>query len=475
MGRWRRRSDRNDARKLRADQGLPRPPPPQDGRASRSTTRRCPTDGLPRWVGELYLELHRGTLTSQALVKKLNRESEHRLVEAEALGALAARNGYVYQSDEIETAWKTLLLNQFHDILPGSSIHEVYEDTHPMLQEVIATATALRDEAAAHLGGGTTDSHVLVANTKLNPVPLSVTLSDVPAGTTVHDVNGNALPAQPVAGGLLVHDPDVMVPGIGWLTLGLRSGASEKKPIEAPVESSREGAGIVLENALVRVVIGPDGAIASLFDKRVNRDVLAERGNQLWAYVDKPRIYDAWDIDESYEMDGAELTTVTAKAVTEPGPLRASVRVERVWRDSSIVQTYRLWAGSARLDIETEIEWHEREMLLRARFPLAVHTHEATYETIYGVVRRPTHRNTSWDAARFEVSGHRFADMSEAGYGVALLNDGKYGHSAHGNVLGLSLVRGPLYPDPLADEGHHRFTYSLFPHPGDWTEAGGDS
>jgi alpha-mannosidase len=163
---------------------------------------------------------------------------------------------------------------------------------------------------------------------------------------------------------------------------------------------------------------------------------------------------------------------VASIAVTEAGPLRASVRVERAWRDSRIVQSYRLWAGSARLDIETEIDWHERAMLLRARFPLAVHTHEATFETMYGVVRRPTHRNTSWDAARFEVSGHRFVDLSEPGYGVALLNDGKYGHSAHGNVLGLSLVRGPLYPDPFADEGHHHFTYSLFPHPGDWTEAG---
>ncbi|MDQ5819079.1 MAG: glycosyl hydrolase-related protein, partial [Actinomycetota bacterium] len=137
-----------------------------------------------------------------------------------------------------------------------------------------------------------------------------------------------------------------------------------------------------------------------------------------------------------------------------------------------MVQTYRLLSGSRRLDIETHVDWHERQVLLRALFPVGVRSHEATSETMYGAVRRPTHHNTSWDAAQFEVSAHRFCDLSEPGYGVALLNDGKYGHSAKGNVLGISLLRSPLYPDPLADEGEHRFTYALFPHPGDWTEAG---
>jgi alpha-mannosidase len=148
------------------------------------------------------------------------------------------------------------------------------------------------------------------------------------------------------------------------------------------------------------------------------------------------------------------------------------VCVERRWRDSTVRQTYELRAGSRRIDIRSEVDWREREMLLRALFPLDIHAHEATYETMYGVQRRPTHRNTSWDAARFEVSAHRFVDLSEPGYGVALLNDGKYGHDARGNVVGISLVRSPIYPDPYADEGSHEFTYSLFPHPGDWTEAG---
>src|SRR5919202_3689661 len=157
--------------------------------------------------------------------------------------------------------------------------------------------------------------------------------------------------------------------------------------------------------------------------------------------------------------------------VVESGPLRAAVRVERRFRGSRISQTYVLLAGSRRLDIETLARWHERQVLLRALFPVRVRSHEATFETMYGVVQRPTYRNTSWDVARFEVAAHRFADLSETGYGVALLNNGKYGHSVRDNVLGISLLRSPVHPDPLADEGEHSFTYSLFPHEGDWTGA----
>jgi alpha-mannosidase len=235
--------------------------------------------------------------------------------------------------------------------------------------------------------------------------------------------------------------------------------------------AERAGSGAILENELLRVVVGEDGVLEGVFDKAASRDVLEGRGNQLWTYVDKPREWDAWDIDESYEQEGQEIDGVEETEVLESGPLRAAVRVHRTWRDSRIVQTYHLLAGSRRLDIETHIEWHERQILLRALFPLAVRSHEATFETMYGVVQRPTYRNTSWDVARFEVAAHRFADLSETGYGVALLNDGKYGYSARDNVLGISLLKSPIHPDPLADEGEHHFTYSLLPHEGDWAAA----
>jgi alpha-mannosidase len=436
-----------------------------------------PESGLPVWVGELYLEFHRGTLTTQARTKALNRASEHRLLEAEAFAAIAQLTGFPYPHNEIETAWKMVLLNQFHDIIPGSSIAEVYQDTIPELEEVVGTATAVRDAALVHLGGMGQDSassqRVTVANAALAPRPLTVLLEGQDGDTTLTDFEGAALPTQQVEEGLLLHDPTRVISGLGWLNLTMGPGDPHSAGSgPAAVRMDRLVGGPVLENELLRVEIGEDGTLSRIVDKAVgDRDVLADRGNQLWIFVDKPRTYDAWDIEENYESEGDEIGGLESIEVVEAGPLRGAVRVRRAWRDSRIEQTYRLLAGSRRLDIATGIDWHERQTYLQARFPLAVHSHEATYETLYGVTRRPTHRNTSWDASRYEVSGHRFADLSEPDYGVALLNDAKYGYSAHGNLLTLSLLRSPLYPDPGADEGRHAFTYSLFPHPGDWTEG----
>ena len=188
--------------------------------------------------------------------------------------------------------------------------------------------------------------------------------------------------------------------------------------------------------------------------------------------MDKPRQWDAWDVDAGYAEEGAELRASGPPEVVETGPHRAAVRVERAFRDSRIVQEVRLWAGSARIDFATRLDWHDRRWLVKARFPLAVRSDRATFETAFGVVERPTHRNTSWDDARFEVAGHRFADLSEPGYGAALLNDGRYGHHALGSELGLSLLRSPTWPDPLADEGVQEVTYALYPHAGQWLEGG---
>jgi alpha-mannosidase len=434
-----------------------------------------PKDALPRWVGELYLELHRGTLTTQAKVKKLNREAEHRLQEAEALATLAARHGASYPKEELEGLWKAVLLNQFHDILPGSSISEVYKDTHPELENAVAVAEKLRNRALEALAkdNGDPTGGAIVANAALQPRRLTVALRGTSTGAVVAP-DGESLPTQPVAEGLLVHAPGRNVPGLGWMSLKLQdeipAGVSDVATPGVGVEAGNGGAAI--ENELLRVEIGADGSLHGVYDKVAGREVLEGRGNLLLAYADKPPNWDAWDVEPGFEAEGEEVPDAESVEVIETGPLRVAVRVERRFRESTITQTYVLLSGSRRLDIETRVEWHERQVLLRALFPVRVRSHEATFETMYGVVRRPTHRNTSWDEARFEVCAHRFADLSEPGYGVAILNDGKYGHSARDNVLGISLLRGPLYPDPLADEGEHHFTYSLFPHPGDWTEAG---
>ena len=412
-----------------------------------------PTENVPTFVGELYLELHRATLTTQGPVKKLNRESEHRLAEAEAFAAIASLDGAEYPGERLDSAWQSLLLNQFHDILPGSSIHEVYEDTIPELRDVVRTATELRDRSVASLSGAGSD--VVVANPSLHARSLTAV-----AGPEV------SLPigiGQTVANGTLIHVPAVSIGGFGLAGLP----ASTASGSGATVGKGTEGA-ILLGNDVVRYTIGTDGTIVGAYDKTAQRSFLADRGNQLWAYVDRPRAWDAWDIDETYDDAGFEIADVDAIEVIEEGPLRVAVRVTRTWRSSSFVQTYRLLSDFKQLEIETEINWHERMMLVRAVFPTGIHAHEVTCETIFGVQRRVTHRNTPWERARFEVGAHRFIDLSEPDYGVALLNNGKYGHSVVGGTIGLSLVRGPLHPDPFADEGEHRFSYALFPHEGDW-------
>jgi alpha-mannosidase len=428
-----------------------------------------PKQGLPKWTGELYLELHRGTLTTQARVKKLNREAEHRLLEAEALATLAALHGGEYPREQLEAAWKTLLLNQFHDILPGTSIGEVYEVTHKELAGVVRTAQDLRDRALSPPQQA--EPALLIANVSLNPRPLSVLLDAESRPEGVAGADGKPLPTQETeSGGLLVHAPDLSVPGLGWSTLSAGHGPAPRATRDVGAEVA--GGCTVLDNGLLRVEVGEDGTLHGVYDSEAGREVLDGRANQLWAYTDKPRNWEAWDVDQGYEREGEEISSVESVEVTESGPLRASVRVVRRWRGSTIVQTYRLLSGSRRLDVESYVDWRERRVLLRTLFPLAVRSHETTSETMFGAFRRPTHHNTPWDATRFEVSAHRFCDLSEPGYGVALLNDGKYGHSAKGNVVGISLLRSPLYPDPFADEGEHRFTYSLFPHPGDWTASG---
>src|SRR5215211_3059179 len=430
-----------------------------------------PEDALPRWVGELYLELHRGTLTSQAKVKKLNREAEHRLQEAEAFATLAARRGAAYPKDELERLWKTVLLNQFHDILPGSSISEVYRGTHLELENAVAAAEKLRDRALSALAKDSSGrvSGAMVANAALRPRPLTAILPHADA-TAIVALDGESLPTQRVAEGLLIHAPGRTVPGLGWTSVKVQDDPPSDAP--GPATSRIRVDGTSIENELLRVEIGADGSLHGVYDKEAGREVLEGRGNRLFAYADKPPNWDAWDVEAGYEAEGEEIPGAESVEAVERGPLRAAVRVERRFRGSRISQTYILLAGSRRLDVETRVGWHELQVLLRALFPVRVRSHEATFETMYGVVKRPTHRNTSWDEARFEVCAHRFADLSEPGYGIALLNDGKYGHSARDNVLGISLLRSPLYPDPFTDEGEHRFTYSLFPHPRDWTEAG---
>jgi alpha-mannosidase len=396
---------------------------------------------LPTWAGELYLEFHRGTLTTQGRVKYLHRRAEKDLVAAEAVAALDELQGGE-PSTSLASQWKLLLRNEFHDILPGSSIREVNERAEQELGEIVDTAAATIDRRleaiSRRLVEAGPNEALVVVNPHLSTQPLRLELPD-----------GSAIAGADELAGLearVIVDPE---------------------PSASVRVTERE-----LENDHVLVVLDEDGTLARVYDKRVGRDVLDGRGNQLWAYVDKPRLFDAWDVESDYAEHGEELAPPESVEVVESGPHRGAIRLERRYRNSRIGQEIRLWSNSARIEFRTTLDWHDRRILLKARFPLAVHATHASFETAFGVVERPTHRNTSWDAARFEVAAHRFADLSEPGYGVALLNDGKYGHHALGNELGLSLVRSPVYPDPLADEGEQTFTYALYPHVGRWLEGG---
>jgi alpha-mannosidase len=229
----------------------------------------------------------------------------------------------------------------------------------------------------------------------------------------------------------------------------------------------------MLENAILKATIAADGRLSSLIHKPSGREALAGPGNQLWAYpVDKPRNWDAWDVEEDYAERGEALTSLESLDLVESGPHRAAIRVVRRFRASTITQTYVLAANSPRLDIETTLDWHDRRVFLRTLTPVAVRSQTATFECANGVLTRPTHANTSWDQAMYEAAAHRFIDLGETGFGVALLNNAKYGHNVRGNILGLSLLRSPIYPDPLADEGTQSFIYALMPHEGEWHEGG---
>jgi alpha-mannosidase len=411
---------------------------------ARAHASAAATDATPVWRGEIYLELHRATLTTQSGVKRRHRRAETALIAAETATSLAHLLG-AEAPQSLEPHWRVLLKNQFHDILPGSSVREVYQDAEAELDGVIAAGQVEQARALAaiadRLPKGPLDDALVIVNPSLSARPLRLTLDD------------NDFVAA-----------DETVPPLGVKVV---SRAALRPPAGLSIDKRR------LENATLRVEIGEDGTIASLLHKPTQREALAGRGNQLWLYPqDKPRAWDAWDIEEDYAACGEEWRALDSIAIAENNPHRVALRVERSWRASRIVQTYALAANGRRLDVETFLDWRDRRVLLRSLTPAAVRAERAAFECAFGVVTRPTHRNTSWEEAQFEVAGHRFADLSEPGFGLALLNDAKYGHSARDNVLGLSLARSPVYPDPLADEGEQRFTYALAPHAGSWHEGG---
>ncbi len=437
---------------------------------------------IPTWDDELYLEYHRGVFTTQATHKREMRQSETEMLDAEKISSLAWLDGAPYPEKPLTEAWKKVLFNQFHDLAAGSGIAEIYKDADRDYAVVKWTADDASKRAFTRLASEidtstTTGVPALVWN------PLAWTRTDLahikvqmpapePNGIAVVDAKGVPLPVQVVSENaatstykLLVEARDV--PSMGYEVLHVVPGTR-------PVASDLKVNGLTLENKFLRVVVNPQtGCITSLIDKQTNFDSIAAGGcgNELIAFRDKPKDYDAWNIDADFDKVFTKLDKADSVKLIEHGPLRATIRIVRTWDKSKFVQDISLYAGLDRVDVANDIDWHETHILLKAAFPLAASSSEATYEIPYGTIERPTTRNNKVEDAKFEVPALKWADLGDARHGFSLINNSKYGYDAKGNVLRLSLLRSPTWPDPNADRGRQRFSYSIYPHAGTWKQA----
>ncbi len=427
---------------------------------------------LEAWVGELYLETHRGTYTTHGEIKRANRKNELLLREAEIWGVLAQTLGAQVDLASVRRAWSNLLLLQFHDILPGSSIGEVYTEAagdHARIAHAGREVRRTALDALIERIGGQAD---LVA---FNSLPwdrtdvVTATIAAADGAVEVLHPDGQVLPAQVIdrrAGEMeIAFVPQV--PSMGYTTLSVRM-AGQTPEHSLAVDGRR------MENRFYRLELTEQGEIARLLDKRYTREVIppGEVANRLQLFQDGPEREAAWNVHDTFEGREYDWDPETMIEVVEEGPVRAVVRVTRHYRESRLQQDIVLYDQLPRIDFVTHVDWQERQVMLKAAFPVAVRTMWGTFEIQFGAVERPTHRNTSWDEAKFEVCGHRWADLSEAGYGVSLLDDCKYGYDVKGHVLRLTLLRGTESPDPDADRGHHDITYALLPHAEGWTAGG---
>jgi alpha-mannosidase len=451
---------------------------------------------LPTWNGELYFQYHRGVQTSQAEEKRGNRKGEVALLDAEKLASISMLFGQPYPQADFDASWKKVLFNQFHDILPGSGIGINYVDAARKYAEVQRfskdTINAALSDLAARVNAD--DVTVLIFNPlswkRTGFVDVDVQFPEPLQAISATDSNGKTLRVEAANQDKQTNRARIRlvatdVPANGYQTVKLhQQGAFVWNGPPSYLIATDTS----LQNEFLKLAIDPaTGCITSLIDKRTNTEALAPAvpgvgapptlpdgkpcGNLFQAFVDKPEKWDAWNVDANFIEHHTDLLKADEVKLIENSPLRAVIRVKHTWQNSSFIQDITLYAGVPRVDVNMQTEWHEKHILLKVAFPLSAHDDKATFEIPYGTVERPTTRNTPAEKAQFEVPALRWADLSDSTHGFSLLNDSKYGYDAKDNVLRLSLLRGPEYPDPNADQGHHEFTYSLYPHAGTWKEA----
>jgi alpha-mannosidase len=456
---------------------------------------KLPSMQVPSWKDELYFQYHRGVFTTQSETKRRIRRSEEVLLNAEKLSSVALLYGRAYPQEEMTRNWKRLLFDHFHDIMPGSGIAVNYLDAKRNLEDVRRSGNDLIrgsvQEIAAHANTEGSGVPVLVFNTlswpRLELFEIEAQLPTPAEQVEVVDSAGHRVESQVLSNDPITHRVSLLVlahaPALGYATYFVRR-ATGAASAQSLVQASADRSTATLENEFLRVKIDSQtGCMTSLFDKRGRSEALAPAetdtggpknsvcGNLLQAFYDKPKQWDAWNIDADFEVKHWDLDHADEVKLLESGPLRAVIRVKQHFQNSAFTQDITINAGVPRVDVKMSADWDEKHILLKVAFPLSAHNTKATFEIPYGSIERPTTRNTPAEQSEFEVPAQRWADISDATHGFSLLNDSKYGYDAKGNVLRLSLLRSPEWPDPHADEGHHEFTYSLYPHGGNWRDA----
>lgn len=423
---------------------------------------------LKKWIGELYLEYHRGTYTSMARNKRDNRKCENMYTAIEKMSSLAMLLGKEYPQKEINDSWEIVLLNQFHDIIPGSSIKEVYDVTEVEYKELLDKADKMANETKDCIVSNINlkDKSVVVLNT------LGFERSDIVkfnaegfSNISVLDEDGTELPCQKLLTGEYIFFAK-NVPANGHKAFKI---IEATKAFESTVKLDSKFA----ENDFFTIKFDDKAQIVSFIDKRANRELLKNGaiGNELQAFEDKPMCFDNWDIDIYYKEKMWTIDDLQKAEVIENGAVRSTLKIERKFLDSTVIQYIHIYKDIDRVDFENVVDWKEKDVLVKVAFPIDINTSEATYEIQYGNVKRNTHNNTSWDVASFEVCGHKWADLSEEGFGVSILNDCKYGHDIKEGNMRLTLIKSTCDPNPDADKEMHYFIYSILPHIGDWREA----
>ncbi|WP_162654868.1 glycoside hydrolase family 38 C-terminal domain-containing protein [Lentilitoribacter sp. Alg239-R112] len=417
-------------------------------------------DRFPKWVGELYLEYHRGTLTSIAKNKRNNRLAEDRLQDLEFVLAANKIDSAAsdLQSEALAEFWRVILLNQFHDILPGTSIAEVYEDSDREYAEFFADSyAALKSALGHHCSGDIALINALGSDRSGELVTLPFGLAQT--GTQLSSGSGST-PLQAITradGSTEWVAPVANIPATSILNLSVtpdRTGVAN-----SGLNASKH----MLENSFLRVEFAENGEITSVFDKAAGRELLkpGSVANQLQAFEDKPIQWDAWDVDWYFDQKYWPVDTCANFELIEEGPHRAALKVERNYAGSKIVQIISLAQDSMVLEFDTYVDWNESQTLLKAGFEFALNSNEVKSEIQFGHVTRPTHANTSWDMARFEASMHRWVAMSEGDYTVALINDSKYGYDARGQRIRMTLIKSGIFPFETADREQHHCRYGL--------------